>query len=90
MDQPISTRQKDLPATENRILFKALLPHLATLVALIASILYVVGRAYNEGYLTYWGLPVQVFAIDKEFSVVLGLFAYIVSWSISSRNIPTS
>lgn len=77
MDQQLSTHQNDLPATENRALFKALLPHLATLVALVAPLLYVVGRAYNEGYLTYWGLPVQVFAIDKELSVLLGLFAYI-------------
>lgn len=77
MNQQLSNRQNNLTVTETKALYKALLPHLATLVAIIAPLLYIVGRAYNEGYLAYWGLPAQVFAIDKELSVVMGLFAYI-------------
>jgi len=57
---------------------KRLLPHAVIIITLITACLSFLGRSYHEAYLHFWGLPVDLFSISKENSIITGVFTYIL------------
>jgi hypothetical protein len=66
----------DTKAAECRA--KELIQYSATFVAVITVLFYYFGRTYYLGYLSYWGLPENLFALSKEQSIISGIVAYII------------
>ena len=59
-------------AKEQESTFKAVLQYAAVPLALVTSLLYLFGRVHYDTYLSYWGLPGNLFPLSKDQSVISG------------------
>ena len=48
----------------------------ALVLTLTTGLLYFLGTTFYSGYLSYWGLPEELFSISRENSIISGLVAY--------------
>jgi hypothetical protein len=48
----------------------------ALVITLTTALLYFLGSTYYSAYLSYWGLPEELFSLSRDKSVLSGIFAY--------------
>jgi len=48
----------------------------ALVLTLTTGLLYFLGTTYYSGYLSYWGLPEELFSLSRENSIISGVVAY--------------
>lgn len=53
---------------------KALLQYAAVLLSLATALLYLFGYVYYGTYLSFWGLPENLFPLSKDQSIISGFF----------------
>lgn len=46
-------------------------------LTITTGLFYFLGTTYYSGYLSYWGLPEELFSLSREKSIISGVFAYV-------------
>lgn len=68
------------PDTEKKNSFKFadVISFAALFLTITTALLYYFGSTFYSGYLSYWGLPEEMFSLSREKSLIFGIFAYVL------------
>lgn len=85
--KPYLKRRSPAPETKpQESLLKAILQYAAVSLTLATAFLYLLGQVHYGSYLSYWGLPENLFPLSKDQSIISGFFR---SLHYSTTMIPT-
>jgi len=64
-------------SSETESALQSILKNSAVLITLTTALLYFHGRAFYSGYLSYWGLSLDLFPLTTEKALIQGVSVYI-------------